>query len=231
MAKWSQILGFSLFFLLVTIFSVYESARAQMYEVDEYGNAVSVPKNSRKKAAPKTGRRAAAKYMNRKAASGGSSGSHYMAVHFSRFFDHTAYKWGEQSKTEDAGRYGIGVTYRIGEWTSSMDLSLRAQLTSYKIDGEKPYKLSLMPVITFPEADAKFPLYFGGGLGLGAFLKQISGESSLSIDYTVLAGARFFNLFNGVGALFEIGLDNHIHLLSDGQTSGVYASVGSVFEF
>lgn len=83
----------------------------------------------------------------------------------------------------------------------------------------------------FPDASSKFPLYFGVGAGLGVFVKQLSGESAMSLDYQVLAGARFFDLFNNAGFFLEAGLKNHMHMLSDGQFNGTFVAAGSVFTF
>ena len=57
------------------------------------------------------------------------------------------------------------------------------------------------------------------------------GESSLSLDYQLIAGARIFDVFENTGFLIETGMKNHVHLLSDGQFNGVFLTVGSVFTF
>ena len=160
-----------------------------------------------------------------------SSASHYLALHLGGFLEDKAYRWGEKSTDEDVGNLTVGVTYRVGEWKNSMDLFFRADVVSYEVDDEKPTKLSVMPVVTFPDASSQFPLYFGAGAGLGVFFKQAQDESSLSFDYQVLVGGRFFDVFDQVGLLFETGLKNHIHLLSDGQYNGVFLSAGTVFDF
>jgi hypothetical protein len=92
-------------------------------------------------------------------------------------------------------------------------------------------KFSIMPIITFPDASSRFPLYFGVGLGLGVFGNQIPGESTLALDYSLIAGARFFNLWGQTGLFVEGGIKNHLHLLSDGQFNGTFISSGLVFTF
>lgn len=178
----------------------------------------------------KTGRKAAGKYMNRKVAALGGS-ARYLAIHLGTFSDSEAYRWGEQDSWNDKAKTNIGVTYRVGEWTNSMDLLFRAEFMSFDFDGEKPYKISMMPVIIFPDARSNFPLYFGAGLGAGIFLKQVSGESSISLDYNLLFGARFFDVIPAGGFFFEAGLKGHVHLLSSGQFNGTYLSGGMVFTF
>lgn len=178
----------------------------------------------------KTGRKAAGKHMNRKVAAIGGS-ARYMAVHLGTFSDSEAYRWGDQDSWNDKAKTNIGVTYRVGEWTNSMDLLFRAELMSFDFDGEKPYKLSMMPVVIFPDARSTFPLYFGAGIGAGIFLKQVSGESSLSLDYNLILGTRFFDVIPAGGFFFEAGLKGHVHLLSSGQFNGTYLAGGMVFTF
>jgi hypothetical protein len=86
-------------------------------------------------------------------------------------------------------------------------------------------------MIFFPDANSRFPLYFGGGAGLGVFFKQLENESALSFDYQLVAGARFFDLIDNFGLMIETGMKNHILLFSDGQFNGVFLTVGGVFNF
>jgi hypothetical protein len=188
------------------------------------------------------GRKAAEKYMSPHravASNGGSSAgsslmtsdSHYLAVHIGSFISDNAYKWGGKETASDVGRLNMGISYRIGEWVNSMDLLIRVDFSQYSLAEGRANKLSFLPVITFPDAASKFPLYFGAGLGGGIFMNQIAQESALSLDYQLLAGARFFDLFGNTGLFVEGGLKNHFLLLSDGQYNGAFATVGGLFTF
>lgn len=176
----------------------------------------------------KEGKRAASKYMNRAVK---AHKPRYMAINLGVFTESQAYRWGEQDSWNGNAKADLGVTYRVGEWTQSMDLMFRADLQTFKFDGESPLKLAMMPVVVFPDARSEFPLYFGAGLGAGIFLSQVSSESSLSLDYNLLFGARFFDVFGDAGFLFEAGLKGHFHLLSSGQFNGTYVSGGMIFNF
>lgn len=184
-----------------------------------------------------TGRGAAQKYFKKRQGSAkaprrgpAQASSRYLSLHIGTFFDENSYKWGLRSQ-EDVGQFNAGVTYRVGEWVNSMDLLFRADYTAFKLEEGRASKLSLLPMITFPDVSSGFPLYFGGGAGLGVFFKQVREESSLSFDYQLVAGARFFNLVEGFGLMVETGMKNHIHLLSDGQFNGVFFAVGGAFNF
>jgi hypothetical protein len=195
---------------------------------------------------PKVGRSAAGKYMgvrgNPPAAeasaptsgysefSPGGKDGHYLAVHFGTYISDNAYKWGN-NRTDKSGNYNIGVTYRLGEWTNSMDLALRVDFSEYSLVGGTASKLSFLPVITFPDASSHFPLYFGVGAGLGVFLHQLHDKSALGLDYQVLAGVRFFNVIETTGFFLEAGLKNHVLLLSEGQFNGPFVAAGAVFTF
>lgn len=204
---------------------------------------------ARAEEAPRVGRRAAAKYFEKRGPAaedgyqsaeigergGGSSGpsDHYLAVHVGRMMNSQSYEWGSGNQS-DVGELTAGVTYRIGEWKNSMDLNLRMDFIEYKVSGngeQKPLKLSILPLVTFPDASSKFPLYFGFGAGPGIFFRQTEGEASLSIDYQLIAGARFFDIFENAGFFIESGLKNHLQLWNSGQFNGTFLSAGAVFTF
>ena len=187
----------------------------------------------------KTGKKAADKYFlkrnhRRKPSSPlrapASGGPRYLSLHVGTFVSQDTYKWGNPVKN-DVGKWTMGVTYRVGEWVNSMDLLFRADFIAYEVDDKDPLKLSLMPIVTFPDSKSGFPLYFGAGAGLGIFFKQAEEESSLSFDYQLIAGARFLDVLGSTGVFLEIGLKNHIHLLSDGQHNGVFGALGAAFTF
>lgn len=182
------------------------------------------------------GREAAAKYFQKREkklkrfVASGVIGRRYMTLHVGSFLSGEVYNWGKNN-SGNVGQSFLGVGYRIGEWTHSMDLLFRGELLSYKLQEGNPVKLSFMPMISFPDAQSGFPLYFGAGVGVGIFVKQIRSEGDLSLDYQIVAGTRFFNLWGSTGLSFEVGLKNHVHILSDGQHKGFFVALGGVFSF
>ncbi len=218
---------------LTTATTLTASAVFAQVEVNSDGSTMPY-----KQPAP-VGRNAAEKYMgvkpNGRSPSSNSIGAdtHYLAVHLGTFVDDSAYNWAQSGEANDVGSLSAGVTYRIGEWTNSMDLLFRGDFNSYAVGSKgRLVKLSLLfPTIIFPDAASGFPLYFGAAVGLGVFFKQAEDESALSFDYQILGGVRFFDVFENTGFFFETGMKNHINLLSDGQFNGVFVSVGSVFTF
>ncbi|MBX3041292.1 MAG: acyloxyacyl hydrolase [Bdellovibrionaceae bacterium] len=184
--------------------------------------------------APEVGRDAAARYFEKPVESGENRfrpQDHYLAIHYGRFMNAQSWDWGQKGREDKTGSNNYGLTYRVSEWNNAMDWSLRVDFTEYNVAGERPLKMSLLPVLTFPDASSRFPLYFGAGAGLGIFFKQIDGESPLSFDYQLMMGARFFNIFENVGFFIETGMKNHLLLTSSGQFNGVYLSGGAVFTF
>lgn len=185
---------------------------------------------------PIVGREAAARYFQKRDPAqqgyvGGSTSDHFLALHFGRYMSSQSYDWSKNGSQDDVGGNSFGVTYRVGEWQNSMDLNLRIDYAEFDLPGENPSKLSFMPLVTFPDASSRFPLYFGAGLGLGIFLKQTSDKSALSLDYQLVLGARFFDVFENTGFFLEAGLKNHLHLLSSGQLNGTFLAGGLVFTF
>jgi hypothetical protein len=181
---------------------------------------------------PRVGRKAAAKYFEAErpaeTSSSFSSGSHVLMLDVGGFVNSHAYNW--QDADTSAGRASYGITYLLDTW-SSMDVNLRLDFNEYQLNGVHPIKLSILPLITFPMAETRFPIYFGAGAGPGIFFKQADGYSNLSLDYQLVVGVRFFDLYNNLGFFTEFGLKNHIHLTSGGQFNGTALTVGAVFTF
>jgi hypothetical protein len=200
---------------------------------------------------PEVGRQAAAKYMSPQRPDGenensGSSANsesetprrtpagtsdRYLALHVGSYLADNSYRWGTPENQENVGRWNTGVTYRVGEWVNSMDLLMRFDVSRFAMAEGGVTKFSFLPIITFPDASSRFPLYFGAGVGLGIFGTQLKGESSLALDYQLLAGARFFNLWDMTGLFVEGGVKNHVHIFSDGQFNGTYITTGLLFTF
>ena len=165
------------------------------------------------------------------AAAGGTSAAHYLAIHVGTYVSDDAYKWGRERRFRKPGKFNAGVTYRMGEWVNSMDLALRMDFSTYSLAAGDATKISVVPIILFPDSASRFPLYFGGGVGAGIVAKQIDGESSLTLEYQLLLGARFFEVVESTGFFVEAGIKNHVHLLSDGQYNGTFIAAGAVFTF
>ena len=191
---------------------------------------------------PQTGKRAADQYfLKRKRSSNFQKrrpayvADHYLALHLGTFVNDKAYRWGETEEREgsltNVANLTAGVSYRIGEWIGFMDLLSRIDFITFRLEEKQIIKMSFLPVVMFPEANSRFPLYFGGGIGLGVFFDQIDDESPLSLDYQLLAGVRFFELIGNTGLTLELGMKNHVHLISDGQYKGVSVSLGTVSTF
>ena len=243
--------GLALFFAIIFALALFSAPKAYSQSIDDASEgAIELPDEEpsaypEKEATP-TGRKAAEKYMApRKSTrsrnisgvgSGGGGGSrgggdHFLAVHLGMMVTDNAYKWGGRDSSGNVGKWNAGVTYRVGEWVNSMDLNVRIDVQRFQLDEGNATKLSFLPVITFPDASSKFPLYFGIGAGLGVFAQQISNESALAFDYQLIAGARFFDIFDNTGFFVEAGMKNHAHLLSDGQFNGSFVALGAVFTF
>lgn len=175
--------------------------------------------------------RATSMGASRQPSSIGGGGPRYLAVQAGTFISDKQYRWGKKERNEDVGEMILNLSYRMGQWKNSMDLLLRAEFMTYDIDSETPRKLSLMPVVTFPDVEGNFPLYFGAGVGVGVFLDQVASESDLSLDYQVIAGVRFLDLWENGGLVAETGIKGHVHLVSSGQFNGVFLTVGGAWNF
>ena len=179
-----------------------------------------------------TGAEAASKYFQKRQSEDNvGSDDHFLALHAGKLMSGDAWEWGQHELQRDTGGMSLGVTYRMEEVSNSMDYNLRIDFNEYQILGERPYKMSILPMVVFPEASSRFPLYFGAAAGVGVFFRQTNGESAVSFDYQLVTGARFFNVYENTGFFVETGLKNHLHVLNSGQFNGTFLALGSVFTF
>lgn len=187
---------------------------------------------------PRVGRRAAAKYFQKDVEADTEmveqetrsfSGGRLLMLHLGGYSQSSSYAWKDNDRRNGVGRATYGVTYLYDQW-AGIDLNIRFDYNEFKIDDKGASKLTAMPLWTFPMAETKFPLYFGAGLGPGVFFTQLQDESNISLDYQLVVGARFMELFEtNAGVLVEFGLKNHLHVLSDGQFNGTTLAVGFAF--
>ena len=185
--------------------------------------------------APKVGRKAAARYFDKGEPAaprhpGSDSEDQLLMIGVGTYIGSKSYGWKGADTRDNIGRANYGLTYLFDRW-HGMDLNFRADFAEFKLDDDQYQKLSLLPLLTFPGSSSRFPLYFGGGAGLGVFFKQAPGYSNLSLDYQLVAGARFMDLFNNFGFFFEFAMKNHLHILSGGQFNGNAITAGGVFSF
>jgi hypothetical protein len=175
------------------------------------------------------GRKAAEKYFKSPSEDYAKNTHRLLGLHFAQFLSSKSYKWGGDEPVDKSGIQAMGLTYKMGEWTDSMDLNLRIDYQQYVIHENRPIKLSFLSAITFPDAAANFPIYFGGGIGAGVFISQIEEESPISLDYQLFLGARLVNVIGRGGFFIEYGVKDHLLILSDGQFIGQYLAMGLVF--
>lgn len=159
-----------------------------------------------------------------------SNGEELMMIGLGSFLNSETYNWNGAEKREGVGRVNYGFTYMLDE-ESRYDVHLRVDFTEYKVGEERAYKMSMLPLITFPRFSSGFPIYFGVGLGLGVFFDQVPEESSLSFDYQLVGGARFMGLVENVGVFVELAMKNHLLLTTNGQFNGISLAAGGVFTF
>lgn len=176
------------------------------------------------------GRAAAQKYFAKEVQTGGSINTRLLSLHIGGYLHSKAYQWGNRASNEQVGVQTTGVTYKIGEWTQTMDLNLRVDYFQYEIEKDRPIKISFLPLLTFPDSATNFPLYFGIGAGPGVFLSQIAKESSLSLDYQLIFGVRWNDIWHNSGFFIESGIKDHLHVLSDGQFTSQFLTAGAVFK-
>ena len=158
---------------------------------------------------------------------------HYLQLHIGSSVNDNSNNWdGPDGREEDVEvDWNIGVTYRLGEWVNSSDFMLRLEYTTFDVGSESPRKISLVPMLFFPDASSRFPLYFGIGAGIGAFTSQTEDESDITLDYQAVAGVRLYELVGSAGVFVEVASKNHLHLVSSGQYNGVMVSFGTIFTF
>lgn len=160
-----------------------------------------------------------------------SSNDHYLSLSFGKLTQTDSYNWGSDTKETNIGGMLADLTYRLTMDSELYDEGIRVSYGEYRPQGERAQKLSFLYTMLLPDAGSQFPIYFGLALGPGIFMKQLSAESAISLDYQLLLGLRLFNVFEKTGFSIEGGLRNHLHVLSNGQLNGVFVTAGAVFTF
>jgi hypothetical protein len=188
---------------------------------------------------PKVGKKAAGEYLSKKpetvevedSESSGSTANMLM-LHLGAYTASQAYEWNKSGREDGVGHANYGMTYLYTDW-HNFDLNLRAEFSEFKVgtNEDRALKFSMLPLITFPRAESKFPIYFGFGAGLGIFFQQAKDESNLSFDYQLVVGSRFMDIWANTGLFVEYGMKNHLLVLTDGQLNGTVLSAGAVFTF
>ncbi len=197
-----------------------------------------VNSTARSKETPVVGRKAAQKYFAQAEENkdyvapknSPSDSGEVLMLHVGGYSSSASYAWKDSTKRTGVGQASYGVTYLFDEW-AGMDLNLRFDFNEFKLDDQRASKLSVLPLVTFPRAEKRFPLYFGFGAGAGVFFTQLQDESNLSFDYQLVIGFRFMDALDSLGFFMEFGLKNHLHVLSDGQFNGMPLTGGVVFTF
>lgn len=161
---------------------------------------------------------------------GRTSDQEVMMIGLGSYLNSETYNWNGAEKRESVGRVNYGFTYMLEE-EARYDLHLRVDFAEYRVGEERAYKMSMLPLITFPRFSSNFPIYFGLGLGLGVFFDQVPEESSLSFDYQLVGGARFMNVVENFGVYIELAMKNHLLLTTNGQFNGISLAAGGVFTF
>ncbi len=155
---------------------------------------------------------------------------YFFALHMGLFLKDTATRWSDTEES-NKGKILLGMTYLLGEWLHIMDMLIRFNYTNYNLPKDSPKQFSLSPLFLIPSTQGRFPLYLGGGFGLGAILSQVKDKSFLALNYHLFAGLRFFEVFGSVGTFVETGYTGHVHLISEGEFKGFYTSIGLLFNF
>lgn len=209
----------------ITLFLAF-SARAQMVDVTDQMDGENKARQYFEGQKPGKSK----KKQARTPASEGGNAPHYLALHIGTYVDDQAYRWsgGDQ---HNVGQVNIGVTYRLGEWVNTADFMIRSEYSSYNLDDGSARKLDFVAMLMFPDSSSRFPLYFAAGVGPGFYLKQLHGHSSMSLDYQIVGGVRFLNVFDRLGFLAEFGMKSDFQLFSPGQFNGLFAGVGTVWTF
>ena len=163
-------------------------------------------------------------------------GARHLMLQLQGTVNGTAYRWFSDVDRQ-VERVGLALSYRLSDIGRFADQVLRVRLQNFRFDsdnkdsGNKATKLAILLGISFPDTPSNFPLYFGGAVGGGIFLSQVKNKSVLAFEYQIFLGWKSQPIYRSGGISLELGLHNHIHLLSKGQYSSYYFATGLNFLF
>lgn len=117
------------------------------------------------------------------------------------------YRINSKRKFKPVSTVFLSFTQDIRELEKLGNLQLRASLATVKLERDTEISFELTPLLTFPEIQTSFPMYFGLGFGLGFYpFYIVQKKPSFSLHSPFLIGFRFFELYSNLGAGAELDL-------------------------
>ncbi|MCB0379169.1 MAG: hypothetical protein KDD33_11820 [Bdellovibrionales bacterium] len=185
--------------------------------------------------AAQTGKKAAQKYFVKKGEEGRSTASTSITsagnykglftLSAGTLFASKSYNWAEQQSPTG---WSLQLDYHRRLKSSFFATVYQLEMQKFQTSPREASKLSFLFGVTVPK-NLEFPVYIGVAAGPGIFLKQLAGESLLTLDYKGFVGLRYNQDHSQF--FLESGVKNHVNVLSDGQLSSWFLASGVAYKF
>lgn len=117
------------------------------------------------------------------------------------------YRLNSDKRFKPVSSASLSFTQKVAEIRNVGDIQLRPSLLVSQMETGKEISLELSSLMTFPEIQRRFPLYYGAGLGLGFYpFYVLEKKSTLSFHSSFLLGLRFFEIYYNLGGGLEFDL-------------------------
>ena len=124
---------------------------------------------------------------------------------FSISYGMSFYRTNAEKKLPPLSSTFLSFTQDIKHLNQLGNVQLRASVMISRLQKDIPVSIELTPLITFPELETAFPIYFGWGLGLGFYpYYVIEKKASFSLHSPFLVGFRLFELYSNLGLGLEL---------------------------
>ena len=125
-----------------------------------------------------------------------------------------------------------GFRQPIREVPQVGDFSLKTEIQNFRLKTDRVTQINITPLFSLPEAQSKFPVYVGLGIGFGFYPYFIlAGKPALSLNGQLFAGLRLINLYKNLGLNGEVVLNMHVPFKERELYMETIANLGLLFSF
>ena len=126
----------------------------------------------------------------------------------------------------------LGYSQRIKEVPAIGDFNIRVELLYMTLSTHREWLVDIVPVFVLPDVRSGFPIYVGGGGGVGLFPRHlVRKKPALSLNAQLFAGMRIVDWYENGGAFGEASVKMHLPFYDTKLYMEVFLTLGCLFSF
>ena len=126
----------------------------------------------------------------------------------------------------------LSYRQKLKEIFSAGDISLQLSLGSAFLEQQRATYIEISSQISIPAQRITFPMYFGGGLGMGMYPYYVlRSKPSLFLSSEIFAGIQFFDVYENLGFYMETSFRYSLPLKELNVYLETLVKAGIIFRF